>query len=169
MTLESELDDLMKCSEKLELENGTLLVCLVFVSSLSWSLSLPPQTPHENVLILQEKLKDARPGEVNFFKIDCMRSQPVDTVNLLATERTDEDGDSYEQRSPVAKLHQLLDAAAAAGWFTFLVFRIVLSWSLWFCIETLKSIHTTEWLWLILSYWNKHSSFTQALLDTVIF
>lgn len=37
MTLESELDDLMKSSEKLVLENGTLLVsvCLVFVSSLS--------------------------------------------------------------------------------------------------------------------------------------
>ncbi|XP_047982916.1 common plant regulatory factor 1-like isoform X2 [Salvia hispanica] len=84
MTLESELDDLMKSSEKLVLENGTLL----------------------------EKLKDARPGEVNFLKIDCMRSQPVDMVNLLATERTEEDGDSYEQRSPVAKLHQLLDAAA---------------------------------------------------------
>ncbi|XP_042001085.1 common plant regulatory factor 1-like [Salvia splendens] len=86
-TLESELDDLMKSSEKLELENVTLL----------------------------EKLKDARPGEVNFLKIDRMRSQPVDTVNLLATERTDEDGDSYEQRSPVAKLHQLLDAAVAAA------------------------------------------------------
>ncbi|KAL1546368.1 common plant regulatory factor 1-like [Salvia divinorum] len=94
MTLESELDDLMKSSDKLELENGTLM----------------------------EKLKDARPGEVNFFEIDGTRPKPVDAVNLLAIVesngargRTDEDVDSYEQRSPVAKLHQLLDAAAAAG------------------------------------------------------
>ncbi|XP_057805772.1 common plant regulatory factor 1-like isoform X2 [Salvia miltiorrhiza] len=92
MTLKSELDEFMKFSKKLELENGTLM----------------------------EKLKDARPGEVDFLKIDGVRPKPVDTVNLLArvesngaTERRDEDGDSYEQRSRAAKLHQLLDAVAA--------------------------------------------------------
>ncbi|KAH6756474.1 hypothetical protein C2S53_002475 [Perilla frutescens var. hirtella] len=98
MTLKSEMDKFMEICKKLELENATLM----------------------------EKLNDARPGEVNSHKIDCVRQKPVDTVNLLArvisngdgstcTDRTneDEDGDSYENRRPVATLHQLLDAIAS--------------------------------------------------------
>lgn len=97
LTLKSEIDKFMEISKKLELENATLM----------------------------EKLEDARPGQVNLHKIDGARPKPVDTVNLLArvnsngsTDRTDEDGDSYENRSRVAKLHLLLDPRAdvvAAG------------------------------------------------------
>ncbi|KAL0464878.1 UNVERIFIED_CONTAM: Common plant regulatory factor 1 [Sesamum latifolium] len=79
----------------------------------------------------QEKLKDAQLGqadEISLHKIDDLRlKKPVGTVNLLArvnnsdsTDRRNEEGESYENRSPGAKLHQLLDSsprtdAVAAG------------------------------------------------------
>ncbi|KAL0379438.1 UNVERIFIED_CONTAM: Common plant regulatory factor 1 [Sesamum angustifolium] len=79
----------------------------------------------------QEKLKDAQLGqtdEISLHKIDDLRlKKPVGTVNLLArvnnsdsTDRKNEEGESYENRSPGAKLHQLLDSsprtdAVAAG------------------------------------------------------
>lgn len=58
---------------------------------------------------------------MNLHRTDGVRPKPVDTVNLLArvnssgsTDRTNEDdGDSYENRSRVAKLHLLLDAIAS--------------------------------------------------------
>lgn len=103
MTLKSEMNKLMECSEKLKLENAALL----------------------------EKLKDAqlgKTGEVGLHKIDDLRLKPVGTVNLLArvnnsdsSDVGNEDSDSYENRSsPGAKLHQLLDSsprtdAVAAG------------------------------------------------------
>ncbi|PIN26558.1 hypothetical protein CDL12_00694 [Handroanthus impetiginosus] len=101
-TLKSEINKLMESSEKLKLENAALL----------------------------EKLNDARQGqpeELKFHKIDDRRLKPVGTVNLLArvnnsdsTDTKNEDSDSYENRSPGAKLHQLLDRkprtdAVAAG------------------------------------------------------
>lgn len=63
---------------------------------------------------------------MNLNKIEDLRLKPVGTVNLLArvnnsdTDRTNEDGESYDNRSPGAKLHQLLDSnprtdAVAAG------------------------------------------------------
>lgn len=93
ITLKSEIDNFMEVYKKLELENATLM----------------------------EKLEDARPGQVNLHRTDGVRPKPVDTVNLLArvnssgsTDRTNEDdGDSYENRSRVAKLHLLLDAIAS--------------------------------------------------------
>ncbi|KAG8391907.1 hypothetical protein BUALT_Bualt01G0235800 [Buddleja alternifolia] len=103
MTLKSEVNKLMESSEKLKLENATLM----------------------------EKLKDAQLGQTedtNLHKIDDLRLKPVSTVNLLArvnnnsnsTDRRNEDGDSYENRSSGAKLRQLLDTsprtdAVAAG------------------------------------------------------
>ncbi|KAK4483508.1 hypothetical protein RD792_010705 [Penstemon davidsonii] len=91
LNLKSEKIKLMESTKKLRLENATLM----------------------------EKLKHGQKDEV--------RMKPVATVNLLArvnnTDSTDpknEDGDSYENRSSGAKLHQLLDAgprtdAVAAG------------------------------------------------------
>ncbi|KAI3444457.1 hypothetical protein Pfo_001122 [Paulownia fortunei] len=102
MTLKSEINKLMESSEKLKLENAALM----------------------------EKLRDAQLGqteEINLHKIDDLRLKPVGTVNLLArvnnsdaTDRRNDDGDSHENRSPGAKLHQLLDTsprtdAVAAG------------------------------------------------------
>ncbi|KAK6158831.1 hypothetical protein DH2020_006145 [Rehmannia glutinosa] len=102
MTLKSEIHKLMESSEQLKLENTALM----------------------------EKLKHAQLGqteEINLHKIDDQRLKPVGTVNLLArvnnsdsTDRRNEDGDSHENRSPRAKLRQLLDAsprtdAVAAG------------------------------------------------------
>lgn len=60
-------------------------------------------------------------------KIDDKRLQPVGTVNLLervnnsgSADRTNEEGEVYENNNPGAKLHQLLDTsprtdAVAAG------------------------------------------------------
>ncbi|KAK4418595.1 Common plant regulatory factor 1 [Sesamum alatum] len=102
MTLKSEINKLMESSEKLKVENAALM----------------------------EKLKDAQLGqtdEVSLQKMDDLRLKPVGTVNLLArvhnsdsTDRRNEEGESYENRSPGAKLHQLLDSsprtdAVAAG------------------------------------------------------
>ncbi|KAK4411472.1 Common plant regulatory factor 1 [Sesamum angolense] len=103
MTLKSEINKLMESSEKLKLDNAALM----------------------------EKLKDAQLGqtdEISLHKIDDLRlKKPVGTVNLLArvnnsdsTDRKNEEGESYENRSPGAKLHQLLDSsprtdAVAAG------------------------------------------------------
>ncbi|KAI3449241.1 hypothetical protein Pfo_005906 [Paulownia fortunei] len=91
MTLKYERDKLMESSQKLKLENATLM----------------------------EKLQDAQTEEVNLHRIDDLRLKPVGTVNLLArvnnndsTDRRNEGDDSYENRSPVAKLHQLLDASS---------------------------------------------------------
>ncbi|XP_011093363.1 common plant regulatory factor 1 isoform X5 [Sesamum indicum] len=103
MALKSEINKLMESSEKLKLDNAALL----------------------------EQLKDAQLGqtdEISLHKIDNLRlKKPVGTVNLLArvnnsdsTDRRNEEGESYENRSPGAKLHQLLDSsprtdAVAAG------------------------------------------------------
>ncbi|KAL0428782.1 UNVERIFIED_CONTAM: Common plant regulatory factor 1 [Sesamum radiatum] len=103
MALKSEINKLMESSEKLKLDNAALM----------------------------EKLKDAQLGqtdEISLHKIDDLRlKKPVGTVNLLArvnnsdsTDRRNEEGESYENRSPGAKLHQLLDSsprtdAVAAG------------------------------------------------------
>ncbi|XP_073061880.1 LOW QUALITY PROTEIN: common plant regulatory factor 1-like [Primulina eburnea] len=81
-TLKTEFNKLMKNSEKLKLQNATLM----------------------------EKLKDAK-------KTTNFRMKPVSTVNLLArvnnnsntTDRSNEDGDSYDNTSPGAKLHLFLD------------------------------------------------------------
>ncbi|KAL6512810.1 Disordered region downstream of MFMR [Orobanche minor] len=96
MTLKTEINKLLGSSEQLKLENAALM----------------------------EKLKEAQLGrkeEINLHEIDDKRLiKPVATVNLLArvnnsdssTDRRDnnEDGDSHEDRSPRAKLRQLLDA-----------------------------------------------------------
>lgn len=93
MTLTSEMHTLIKSSEKLKLENAALM----------------------------EKLGDARVGqreEGNLHRMDDLRLKPVGTVNLLArvddsnsTDRRNEDGESYEDKNPGAKLHQLLDSS----------------------------------------------------------
>ncbi|MCD7460456.1 Common plant regulatory factor [Datura stramonium] len=101
-TLKSEINKLMETSEKLKLDNATLM----------------------------ERLKNEQLGqteEVSLGKIDDKRLQPVGTVNLLARvnnsgtlDRTNEEGEVYENNSSGAKLHQLLDTsprtdAVAAG------------------------------------------------------
>ncbi|XP_069147939.1 transcriptional activator TAF-1 isoform X2 [Solanum lycopersicum] len=102
LTLRSEINKLMENSEKLKLDNATLM----------------------------ERLKNEQLGqteEVSLGKIDDKRLQPVGTVNLLArvnnsgsSDTTNEDGEVYENNSSGAKLHQLLDTsprtdAVAAG------------------------------------------------------
>lgn len=102
LTLRSEINKLMENSEKLKLDNAALL----------------------------ERLKIEQLGqteEVSLGKIDDKRLQPVGTVNLLArvnnsgsSDRTNEEGEVYENNSSGAKLHQLLDSsprtdAVAAG------------------------------------------------------
>lgn len=102
LTLKSEINKLMENSEKLKLDNTALM----------------------------ERLKMEQLGqteEVSLGKIDDKRLQPVGTVNLLervnnsgSADRTNEEGEVYENNSPGAKLHQLLDTsprtdAVAAG------------------------------------------------------
>ncbi|XP_059312534.1 transcriptional activator TAF-1-like isoform X4 [Lycium ferocissimum] len=102
MTLKSEINKLMENSEKLKLDNAALM----------------------------ERLKNEQLGQkeqVSLGKIDDKRLQPVGTVNLLARvnnssslDRTNEEGEVYENNSSGAKLHQLLDTsprtdAVAAG------------------------------------------------------
>lgn len=102
LILKSEINKLMETSEKLKLDNAALM----------------------------ERLKTEQLGqmeEVSLGKIDDKRLQPVGTVNLLARvnnsgslDRTNEEGEVYENNSSGAKLHQLLDAsprtdAVAAG------------------------------------------------------
>lgn len=102
LTLKSEINKLMENSEKLKLDNAALM----------------------------ERLKNEQLGqteEVSLGKIDDKRLQPVGTVNLLArvnnsgsSDRTNEEGEVYENSSSGAKLHQLLDTsprtdAVAAG------------------------------------------------------
>lgn len=93
MTLTSEKKNLIESSEKLKLENAALM----------------------------EKLRDARVGqieEVKLHNIDTWRPKPIGTANLLARVNNSdpggkktEDGDSHDNRSPGAKLHQLLDTS----------------------------------------------------------
>ncbi|KAF3648290.1 Common plant regulatory factor 1 [Capsicum annuum] len=102
MTLKSEINKLIENSEKLKLDNAALM----------------------------ERLKNEQLGqteEVSLGRIDDKRLQPVGTVNLLArvdnsgsSDRTNEEGEVYENNSSGAKLHQLLDTnprtdAVAAG------------------------------------------------------
>lgn len=55
--------------------------------------------------------------------MDDLRLKPVGTVNLLARVNNsdssdrmdDEDTDSYEDRTPGTKLHQLLDTSSRSG------------------------------------------------------
>ncbi|KAL8494990.1 hypothetical protein ACS0TY_019235 [Phlomoides rotata] len=86
LTLKSEVNKLMESSEKLKLANAALM------------------------------------AKLNLDKIDDLRLKPVGTVNLLArvnnsdsSDRMDDDTDSYENRSPGAKLHQLLDTSSRSG------------------------------------------------------
>ncbi|CAN4111494.1 unnamed protein product [Withania somnifera] len=102
LTLKSEINKLIENSEKLKLDNATLM----------------------------ERLKNEQLGqteEVSLGKIDDKRLQPVGTVNLLArvnnsgsSDRINEEGEVYENNSSGAKLRQLLDTsprtdAVAAG------------------------------------------------------
>ncbi|KAL8554190.1 hypothetical protein ACS0TY_002412 [Phlomoides rotata] len=88
LSLKSKIYDFKEICKKLELENAKLM----------------------------DKLEGE---EINFHKIDDLRLKPVGTANLLArvehsypNSRSNEEGNSYEKRKPVAKLHQLLDAIA---------------------------------------------------------
>ncbi|KAK4339355.1 hypothetical protein RND71_040817 [Anisodus tanguticus] len=102
LILKSEINKLVENSEKLKLDNAALM----------------------------ERLKNEQLGqteEVSLGKIDDKRLQPVGTVNLLARvnnsgslDRTNEEGEVYENNNSGAKLHQLLDTsprtdAVAAG------------------------------------------------------
>lgn len=69
-----------------------------------------------NASIFQAKL------DVNLEKMDDLRLKPVGTVNLLervnnsdSSDSMDEDTDSYEDRTPGAKLRQLLDTNSRSG------------------------------------------------------
>ncbi|CAI9785963.1 unnamed protein product [Fraxinus pennsylvanica] len=93
LTLESEVNKLKESSKKLKLENATLM----------------------------EKLKNAQLGQsddASLYEIDDLRMKPIGTVNLLArvnnsgsVDVKDEENDTYEKKSPRAKLHQLLDTS----------------------------------------------------------
>ncbi|CAI9768859.1 unnamed protein product [Fraxinus pennsylvanica] len=86
--LKSEITKLMENSDKLKIENATLM----------------------------EKLKDGQLGqtEISLHKIDDPRLKPIGTANLLArvnnADGKNED-DSYESRSSGTKLRQLLDTS----------------------------------------------------------
>ncbi|CAI9781529.1 unnamed protein product [Fraxinus pennsylvanica] len=94
--LKSEINKLMESSKKLKLENATLM----------------------------EKLKNAQLGlsdETSPFEIDDSRMKPIGTVNLLArvnnsgsVDKKDEENNTNERKSPIAKLHQLLDTSPRA-------------------------------------------------------
>ncbi|XP_073313943.1 common plant regulatory factor 1-like isoform X1 [Primulina huaijiensis] len=85
MTIKSEINKLINNSEKLKIENATLM----------------------------EKLKDAQLGQTEdatLHKIDDFSPKPDGTVNLLARVNNNSDeGEAYENSSPGAKLHELLD------------------------------------------------------------
>ncbi|XP_073029914.1 common plant regulatory factor 1-like isoform X2 [Primulina eburnea] len=85
MNIKSEINKLINNSEKLKLENATLM----------------------------EKLKDVQLGqteEVTIHEIGDFRPKPDGTVNLLARVNNNSDeGEVYENSSPGAKLHELLD------------------------------------------------------------
>ncbi|KAL2468973.1 G-box-binding factor 3 [Forsythia ovata] len=91
MTLKSEIDKLMENSEKLKVENATLM----------------------------EKLTDAQRGqtEISLHKIDESGLKPIGTENLLArvnnSNRKNESDtyDTYENKSSGTKLRQLLDTS----------------------------------------------------------
>ncbi|CAA0816604.1 G-box-binding factor 3 [Striga hermonthica] len=96
ITLKSEINKLIESSEHLKLQNATLM----------------------------EKLKDAELGpaedNMNLVKLEDQRLKPVGTVNLLARvnnsdsgdrRNTEDSGDPHENRSPRAKLSQLLDTS----------------------------------------------------------
>ncbi|CAI9764162.1 unnamed protein product [Fraxinus pennsylvanica] len=86
-TLKSEINKFLENSDKLKVENATLM----------------------------EKLKYAQLGqtEISLHKIDDPRLKPTGTANLLArvnnSDRKNE-GDTYENKSSGTKLRQLLDA-----------------------------------------------------------
>ncbi|XP_073118773.1 common plant regulatory factor 1 isoform X2 [Henckelia pumila] len=90
MTIKSEINKLINNSEKLKLENATLM----------------------------EKLKDAQLGQtedVTLHEIGDLRPKPDGTVNLLARVNNNSDeGEAYENSSPGAKLHELLDKSPRA-------------------------------------------------------
>ncbi|XP_073026896.1 common plant regulatory factor 1 isoform X1 [Primulina eburnea] len=85
MTIKSEINKLINNSEKLKIENATLM----------------------------EKLKDAQLAQTEdatVHKIDDFSPKPDGTVNLLArVNNNSDDGEAYENSSPGAKLHELLD------------------------------------------------------------
>ncbi|XP_073307192.1 common plant regulatory factor 1-like [Primulina huaijiensis] len=85
MTLKSEMNKLINNSEKLKLENATLM----------------------------EKLKDVQLGQtedVTIHEIGDFMPKPDGTVNLLARVNNNSDeGEVYENSSTGAKLHELLD------------------------------------------------------------
>ncbi|XP_027108494.1 common plant regulatory factor 1 isoform X2 [Coffea arabica] len=102
LSLKSEIHKLTESSERLKLENATMM----------------------------EKLKNpqlGQTGNLSLSKFDEMRLQPVGTANLLArvnnsgsVDRNDEEGEVFENTKSGAKLRQLLDAnprtdAVAAG------------------------------------------------------
>ncbi|XP_071937334.1 common plant regulatory factor 1-like isoform X5 [Coffea arabica] len=102
LSLKSEMHKLTESSERLKLENATMM----------------------------EKLKSTQLGQtgnLSLSKFDEMRLQPVGTANLLArvnnsgsVDRNDEEGEVFENTKSGAKLRQLLDAnprtdAVAAG------------------------------------------------------
>ena len=122
MSLKSEINRLAENSDRLRVENASLMVIyILYWNGFYLSKLFAFCGDVIAVTTYQEKLKKARVGRMEeiIMNIDDNRVEAISTENLLsrvnnsgalARDHVEEEGSMYEKK-PGAKLHQLLDAS----------------------------------------------------------